>query len=417
MTFWLIAAGLCVLASAFVVLPLLQRRVLHDRTVLQPAPSQNETNKRVVREQLQDLETDFAGGKIDAQQLQRLQDELYATVLGDTAPLEHNTADTAAKSARPSRLTPLLLVVGLSVVTLLLYQSLGYLQDVHIFRALQQTQGPSSEQLTELMPALQQRLQQRPDNSGYRYLLAQAQMQSERFAAAADSYKFLVDEFDGDAQLWAYYAQALYLAADRSMSPATQQALQRALKIDSQQSTALGLQGMSAFEQGDYATAVKAWSGLLTGLPPDSAQASTINAALQRARSLAPKGSLQAAGSVEKGASDASLKVSVTADIDTQLPADTIVFIYARAAQGPKMPLAIKRLRLGDLPASVELDDSTAMSPAMRLSTQDTVQVVARISMSGQAAAQSGDWEVSSRPLKTNTQTDEITLVIREQLK
>ncbi len=415
MTFWLIAAGLCVLASAFVVLPLVRARALQGPAAAHTAPSQNQTNKLIIREQLQELEADFAGGKIDAQQLQRLKDELYATVLGDVAQLDAN-ASTTATAARPSKIMPLVLVVGLSLATLLLYQSLGYLQDVHIFRSLQQTQEPTLEQLTDLMPALQQRLQQRPDNSGYRYLLAQAQMESRRYAEAADSYKHLVDQFDGDAQLWAYYAQALYLAADRSLSPPAQQALQRALKIDPQQATALGLRGMNAFEQKDYATAVTAWTGLLAGMPAGSPQATAISAALQRARALAPKDALLAETETGKGAAGTALKVSVAADIGTQLPADTTVFVYARAAQGPKMPLAIKRLQLGDLPATVELDDSTAMSPAMRLSTTDTVQVVARISRSGQAAAQSGDWEVSSKPLKTKEQTDEIELLIREQI-
>lgn len=382
------------------------------------APSQDQTNKRIIREQLQELDADFADGKIDAQQLQRLKDELYATVLGDATQSDNynDHASTAATATRLSKVTPLVLVAGLCLATLLLYQSLGYLQDVDLFRSLQQTQEPSPEQLTEFIPALQQRLQQRPDNTGYRYLLAQAQMEALQFTAASGSYKYLVDQFDGDAQLWAYYAQALYLAADRSLSPVAQKALQRALKIDPQQATALGLQGMNAFERKDYATAVTAWTGLLAGMPPGSPQANAIGAALQRARALAPKDAQQAATAPIKAAVGTALKVNVAVDIGTQLPADTTVFVYARAAQGPKMPLAIKRLQLSDLPATVELDDSTAMSPAMRLSTQDTVQVVARISMSGQAAAQSGDWEVSSKPLKTKEQAGEIELLIREQI-
>lgn len=410
--FWLIAVGLCVLASAFVALPFLRRR-----SPASQAPSQGQINKRVIREQLSELDADFASGKIDDQQLQRLKDELYATALGDDAQLSESVSSNAATVARP-KTTLVLLAAGLSLTTLLLYQYLGYLEDLRISQSLQKTQTKelSSERLETLIPALERRLQRRPDNSSYRYLLAQAQMQAQRYAEAATSYKKLVEQFENDAQLWAYYAQALYIGDGRRMSTAAQQALQRALQLNPRQSTALGLQGMHAFEQQDYATAIKAWSGLLASLPPGSPQANTINGALQRARGLAPKGATQPDAKVEADTSEASIKVKVAADIGAQLPADTIVFVYARAAEGPKMPLAIKRLQLGDLPADVELDDSMAMSPAMRLSTIDTVQVIARISMSGQATAQSGDWEASSTPLKTQEQTDAIELIIREQI-
>ncbi len=406
--FWLIAAGLCVLASAFVGLPLLRT---HQPST--HAPSQGQINKRVIREQLQELDADFANGKIDAPQLQHLKDELYAAALVDDAQLTEGVSSVAAPLARP-KITIALLAAGLIVASLLLYHYLGYLEDLRIAQALQQTQTRelSSQRLKTLIPALEARLQRRPDNSSYRYLLAQAQMQAQRYAEAADSYKKLVEQFEDDAQLWAYYAQALYVGAGRRLSATARQALQRALQINPRQPTALGLQGMHAFEQQDYYTAIKAWTGLLAGLPPGSEQATTINAALQRARSLAPK----TGSKVEADAAEASIKVNVAADIGADLPPETTVFVYARAAKGPKMPLAIQRLQLGDLPASVELNDSMAMSPAMRLSTTNTVQVIARISLSGQATAQNGDWEARSEPLQTRRQADAVELVIREQI-
>ena len=71
-------------------------------------------------------------------------------------------------------------------------------------------------------------------------------------------------------------------------------------------------------------------------------------------------------------------------------PEDT-VFIFARALQGSKAPLAILRRQVKDLPLEVTLDDSTAMSPALRLSTQTQVVIGARVSKSGQAMPQPGD--------------------------
>jgi cytochrome c-type biogenesis protein CcmH len=80
-------------------------------------------------------------------------------------------------------------------------------------------------------------------------------------------------------------------------------------------------------------------------------------------------------------------------------PTDT-VYIFARPAQGSKMPLAILKRQVKDLPASFALDDSMAMSPSLALSNFSEVVVGARISRSGNAMPQSGDLEGLSPPVK-----------------
>jgi cytochrome c-type biogenesis protein CcmH len=76
------------------------------------------------------------------------------------------------------------------------------------------------------------------------------------------------------------------------------------------------------------------------------------------------------------------------------------VFIFAQAAQGPKMPLAIVRKQVKDLPYPFSLDDSMAMSPAMKISSFPDVVVAARVSKSGNAMPQAGDLEGTSKPVK-----------------
>ena len=75
------------------------------------------------------------------------------------------------------------------------------------------------------------------------------------------------------------------------------------------------------------------------------------------------------------------------------------------------MPLAVKRLRVADLPITVTLDDSLAMTPEMRLSSFPQVMVGARISASGQATPQSGDLEGEKGPLNP-AETASLQLVI-----
>ena len=101
----------------------------------------------------------------------------------------------------------------------------------------------------------------------------------------------------------------------------------------------------------------------------------------------------------------ASLKVTVSLSpaLAKQAAPNDVVFIFARAAHGPRMPLAIVRKQVKDLPATVVLDDSQGMSPQMNLSSVPEVIVVARVSKSGMATAQAGDLEGVSQPLKNGT--------------
>jgi len=84
-------------------------------------------------------------------------------------------------------------------------------------------------------------------------------------------------------------------------------------------------------------------------------------------------------------------------------PTDTL-FIYAKAASGPAMPLAVVKKMATDLPITVTLDDSSAMTPAMKLSKFEQVSVIARISSSGSAMPQSGDLQGQLTPVNVATQ-------------
>lgn len=114
------------------------------------------------------------------------------------------------------------------------------------------------------------------------------------------------------------------------------------------------------------------------------------------------------AADTQSMAAGASLKVKVSlspAVAGKTSPQDT-VFVFARAAQGPRMPLAIVRLQVKDLPATVTLDDSHGMSPQMNLSSVPEVVVVARVSKSGMAGAAPGDLEGVSAPVKVGQSVD-----------
>ncbi|MDO8705330.1 MAG: hypothetical protein Q7J84_10335 [Sulfuricaulis sp.] len=135
---------------------------------------------------------------------------------------------------------------------------------------------------------------------------------------------------------------------------------------------------------------------------------SADTAAMPAAKKSAPGNSAAKTG--------ASLKVTVSLSpaVAKQAAPEDVVFIFARAVHGPRMPLAIVRKQVKDLPTTVVLDDSHAMSPQMNLSSVPEVIVVARVSKSGMATAQAGDLEGVSKPVKRGTKA--ITLSIANQV-
>jgi cytochrome c-type biogenesis protein CcmH len=175
---------------------------------------------------------------------------------------------------------------------------------------------------------------------------------------------------------------------------------------------------MAAMQRQDPSQAVLVWERLAQLSPPDSPVVQALAEDLKQARQMAAAGSQSSPASSDgKPAADSSSApvaaanpgtyaaaritgtVSLAPALKAQVAPDDTVFVYARAVQGPRMPLALVRKKVADLPFDFVLDDASAMSPATRLSSATQVEVVARISKTGQAQAQSGDAQVMVAPV------------------
>jgi cytochrome c-type biogenesis protein CcmH len=179
----------------------------------------------------------------------------------------------------------------------------------------------------------------------------------------------------------------------------------------------LALAGTAAFDRKDYAAAVALWEQLAQVAPPDSPLGQQVQASIAQARQLA--GMPPAAATVAKAATAASAQVSGTVRLAPALKAkvapDDTLFVFARAVEGPRVPLAILRVHAKDLPFEFTLDDGMAMSPAAKLSGVSQVTVGARISKSGNAMPQSGDLQGVAANVAVGTRGLEIE--IDEELK
>lgn len=103
-------------------------------------------------------------------------------------------------------------------------------------------------------------------------------------------------------------------------------------------------------------------------------------------------------------------QIQLDPKLASKVKPDDTVFIFARASKGPRMPLAVFRAKVKDLPMQYHLDDSMAMQPGMNLSMFDQVVVVARVSSTGEAMPQSGDLEGSSKTVAPGKDKADVTI-------
>ena len=175
----------------------------------------------------------------------------------------------------------------------------------------------------------------------------------------------------------------------------------KALEQQADNPKALWLLGIAAFQQNDHAQALKYWERLQPLLPPQGETTTAVNSLIQQARaqlgieSMTQTATPSVASTAQQEAVVSALDVQVTLaeDLRSQASPEDIVLVYARALQGPRMPLAIVRKQVKDLPLQVRLDDSMSMMAGMNLSSVPQVQVLARITKTGNAIPQSGDLE------------------------
>jgi cytochrome c-type biogenesis protein CcmH len=394
-TFWMLAVSMTAIALAFTIPPLFRSRgeLRLDR---------NQLNTEVIKDQLRELRVDLETGKLDQQAYQAARQDLERELLNDLD--EENEATPAARSGRWIAVVLLVFIPALAFVT---YQQLGAPGIMPRLAANvpgTQSAGSDAQQqhsVEEMVEKLAQRMREQPDNVEGWVMLGRSYASMKRFQDAADAYAQAYRLVDDNAELITDYADILVTANGGEFTDEAGELLNKAIALQPRNIKGLWLLGHWKHQHADYQGAIASWQSVADLLPPGDKNAVTINQQIQQAKNaLAEKGIVLAAEESESApagneapVSGSQIRVNVSLDpaLTEQAAADDTVFIFARAAQGPKMPLAIVRKQVRDLPVTVTLDDSLAMTPAMVLSNFPEVTVGARVSKSGQAMPESGD--------------------------
>lgn len=271
----------------------------------------------------------------------------------------------------------------------------------------------SPEQFAALVEKLRLRMQNEPDNGEGWTMLARSYTVLGDAKQAVAAYAKATALVPNDAALLADYADMLAVTQQRSLEGEPAKLIDRALAINADEPKALSLAGALAFDRKDYAVAVAAWERILSR-QPDHAFAPQLRESLAQARQFGNLPSNPSASSVSAAAAAAAGRITGTVTLAPELASrtrpDHTVFIFARAVEGSRMPLAIVRKTVKDLPYTFTLDDSSAMSPQNKLSGAAQVVVGARISASGNATPQPGDLQGFSSALNVGATGARVTI-------
>ena len=385
--FWTISAALAALALVLLLRPLLFPRKAGE-------VRREAANVSIYKDQLRELDADLAAGKLAPADHARSRAELEARLLADVA-----AAGPAAQTpaARPGgRRFALALGAAVPLLALALYlavgnpAALGPREDPHAFDA---------QQLTALVERLAAKMRDNPDDAEGWRLLGRSYAALGRFPEALDAYAKAAARKPRDADLLADMADVLATTRSTRLQGEPEKLVLRALEIDPQNLKALALAGTAAFDRKDFDAAARYWQRMLPLVDPGSDDARQIQASIAEARTLGGAGS-----SALKG------QVRLSPKLAGKAAPDDVVFIFARAVEGPPMPLAVKRARVRDLPVEFALDDSMAMAPGMNLSAHARVVVGARVSKSGQPTPQAGDLQGFSAPVANDARGVSVTI-------
>jgi cytochrome c-type biogenesis protein CcmH len=268
--------------------------------------------------------------------------------------------------------------------------------------------GMTAQQFETMVGRLAARMKENPDDVQGWMMLGRSYAVLGHFPESAGAYAKAVAIVPDDAQLLADYADSLAMAQGRTLQGEPEKVLKRALAADPNNVKALVLAGTAAFDRNDKAGAVRYWERALVVLPAESEMAARVRASIAEAGGSTEFARAKPAPA--QGGTRVSGVVTLHPKLAAKVAPDDTVFIFARAAEGPRMPLAILRKRASDLPFKFTLDDSMAMAPQMKLSAFPRVVIGARVSKTANATPQPGDLQGQSAPVKVGAQGIAVTI-------
>jgi len=411
--FWLSAFVLAAVVLAALVWPLLRRRSSE-------APGDEAAATAIFRDHKRQLDAEFAAGTLSAAERDAAQAELVAR-FGTELAVE--PAAAAAPSGRSRWIAAIAVAATVPIVAGVLYTMLGNPAAVNsvtvpVARNPHGEGSANDPKIVAMIDMLAEKMKANPDDPNGWVLLGRSYLKLGRYDDAAAAFAEAAKRMPEVAALLADQAEAIAMSQGKSLVGRPSELLKRALALDPNDPKTVAMSGAAAAERKDYDGAIKLYTHLKSMVQPgseDSQQIDQVIAELETMKNGKPATSVAAAPAPAAPAPVAAApaapaatsasggSVSGRVEIDSKLaakmaPGDKLL-IYARNAEGSRMPLAIMQGAAADLPKTFTLTDAMAMTPAQTISMAKSVVIEARISKGGTAMAQPGDLQGTSKPL------------------
>lgn len=378
----------------------------------QVRPIQSDENLRLYQERCADL----AQSDMEEEQKQALQLELDREFLASQAEDKPQQASSSRK-----RWPVLLLLLAFCLSGALgLYQIWGASNELRATALLEKTtvRELTKDEQQELAVRLERAAARNSKNPEWGFLSGRMSLEQGQYERAAKVFADVLvalplDDVADRSAVMNMLAQARFFGAGQKVTPETYDLLKGSLELNPNQPQTQGLAGMMAFELKQYRAAIEHWRALWQAMG-EGPEAELLVQGMTRAAEH-----LQAQGeSVDLSFLTERVMLKVHVDVSPEVrrafAPDTVVFVAARAVNGPAMPLAAQKLTLAQLPIDITLTDAQAMAPGMNLSRFAEVSVRAHLSQTGEPAVKAGDYVAEQSPVDPK-QKASITLLIHSK--
>ena len=425
MTLFWVLAGTFIVASLLFILPTLLRKK-DDVTGIE----RNSTNVSIYQDQISELENDLHNDILNQEQYNQSKHELQQRMMLDMP--QQNSASRKTIKRIEGIATPIVVALIIPVSAVSLYLLLGNTKallpqpPVKQMEFIGNNSSPEEEghkEILSMVDNLIKRLENEPDNLEGWNMLGRTYAIMGRFNEAREIYEKLLLNSPDSPEALVNLADVFAMTQDGSLMGRPTELITKALSIDPINPKALALAGTAKFEQGEFIKAAGYWEELLAIIPEESKLAKSVSGSIQQAKALASSddGSvLVAKQSISKQNTDSATKVSVSGvvnispDLKDKISPEDKLYIYARAKNGPRMPLAIVILEAKNLPAKFTLKDGMGMNPNLKLTSFPEVIISARITKSGKAMPTSGDLQGFSEVIQIGNQN--VNVLINKQI-
>lgn len=388
--FWVFTAGLTLLALVFVLPPLLRSR---STSLLR---QRRQINIDVYRDQLRDLEAEYAQGAFDKDQFDAAKLELENRLAEDALSDEDQPIFN-----KGGKKLGIALGIAIPLLAFGIYFLIG--NPWAINEAVPAVASGQHGDFSAMLDKVRQKTEENPNDGEAWLMLAKTHSVMEQWPDAGKAYARAVQLQPKNATALAGYAESLAILNGRVLQGQPAELIRQALAINPKEPKALELAGIGAFQENNFAQAAYYWKQLLNQLPPDSPYAMDIAMALKEAKEKAEtafgKPLDKMLGTDKVVIQTINGKVEISPKLKDKIPANATIFLFAKPLEGG-MPVAAIRSDASKLPLQFELNDSMAMNPEMRLTSFKEVTLTARVSLTGEAMAKSGDLEGTLTPVK-----------------